>query len=1052
MNFLILEKRKMKKNILSILFIFVIISLAAAEAKKLVLLGESRTVDILTAKLSDRKDFELFERDQIKQMLREHQLSSYGLSPDIIVKYFSHVNLIVVISQVRKKKAAYPSRITIFNARNGYKLANTTLPPDPAKAAEKAVKIIDIANGKAAKASLLLSIGIIRNAGVPEKLKYRIAEIVFSLSQALVNSDKIQMLERDYLGAVLSERKLSGTTHNLKTSSRMINLEFLPGANTGQVDVVLRVTNPAGKVFFIKKYHAVQSLEKMIKDVCKVLKTTPAKTITSNKEEAKIYYNEFKSFFRLFSGCSNALPQNYALAEPLLHTMIALDPQNPRYRYEKIFYELCRIHDRKNMNSKQKLSVLRSYIKDANEFIDKFPDYKYSRYSGGFRNNRPNNVQPLCNFLCYFSDDDQEELTKLIVQIRKIDQRNKLGNSPYYLDDPVKINTIRDLNNYRETIRMKVSFMPENDAVKLVQRCYQSDLEIIRATEDFVKKHPHLAKRAKNNYYVYFPGNRCFWPRYRRKEALEVIKKILNEKLDTLREFYTSTGKQNTICKLNELEGIRDYLNSNGSKNAYKQALESVIKRAKLKNIKPRTLYFPLMSDIATMRGLPPSWTVNYNLKRPLQYIRERNKGGTPVNNAKDAVQLVQAFVQGIEPASSIIDNIDVVRKIAYLGICDNSVVRLIGSLTYYLYGCMGNKDQKRKILEMLNNNFAIEILKLPFKYTLDAIAHKGKVYLVQASKQRKLKLCEYDSKTGKISLMNIPDIALNDFQRYQKNFGQLHSSTISVSGNHIFIGGEKNMLVYDLKSKKSTLLKDLPGKYIATVTTYKDRIYYLCGTKNGFPRSPSLFSMHSCKFDGSERKTLFSSQRLNKEHELDHINSAVVSTFVALPDGNSLFAVSKMSRFGKIYCFNPKDESFVLISDPQKEHVVNLFDHGDFILGQEGRSFGESYFLMDKRKLQREYFFTQNIRDKRRSYEYRIPGYSSVRDAVRLFKKRYLVYGSGANGCGFLDLHDFEKSPMLLLDGINNMIYMDAFEKFIFTTRSKSLLYAVKLKKKAGK
>lgn len=1050
LELLILEKRKMKKNILSILFIFAVISLSAAKVKKLALLGESRTVDILTAKLSDRKDFELFERGQIEQILREHQLSSYALSPDIIVKYFSHVNLIVIISQAGKKKATYPSRITIFNAQNGYKLANTALPKASVEAAEKAVEIIDIANGKATKASLLLSIGIIRNAGVSDKLKYRIAEIVFSLSEALVNSDKIQMLERGYLGAVLNERKLSGTTHTLKTSNRMINLEFLPGNNLGQIDVVLRLCDPDGKVFFSKKYPAVQKTNKMIREICEILKTTPAKTISKNKEEAKRYFDEYKAFFKIHRGSCNRVPRYFEDMEPLLFAMIALAPQNPRYRYEKIFYDLCRIHGR--YDSKRKLNILYQFVKSANAFIDEYPDFKYPRYSGGFKRSSIHSTSPWGNIVEYFPMEKQAELAGLIAQMKKIAMRTKNGQSNYFHIDPETIKNPRDLYNYRETVRCQLQLCPENDALRMVRESYEADVKIITVTEAFAKKYPKLAVKAKKHYYdVFFPSSHHSWPRYRRKEALKELKKILNEKFDTLRKLYISTGKQRIIDNLNKLEGVHDYLNSDGSKGAYKQALEDVLKRAKLKKIHPGTFYFPLMSDIAEMRGLSRSWVINYNSKRPLQYLQEKKKS-REVTTPQKAVLLVQAYMNGLEPAKSIIDNIDIVRKIAYMGICNNGVVRMMGRLTGYLYRNMGNKTQRRKILEMLNNNFSIEIFKLPFKYTLDVIVHREKVYLLQATKRRKLRLCEYDSKSGKISQLNIAEIALNNFQRYQKNFGQLNSSTISISDNHIFIGGENNMLVYDLTSKKSTLLKDLPGKYIATVTTYKDRIYYLCGTKNGFPNSPSLFSMHSCKFDGSDRKTLFSSQRLNKEHELDRITSAVVSTFVVLPNGKSLFAVSKMNCFGKIYCFNPKDESFVLISDPKKEHIVNLFDHGNFILGQEGRNFGESYFLMDKRKLQREYFFTQNKRDKRRPYKYRIPGYHSVRDAVRLFEKRYLVYGSEANGCGFLDLHDLEHSPMLLLDGVNNMIYMDIVEKFIFTTRSKSLLYVVKLKREAGK
>jgi hypothetical protein len=146
------------KSCLLFTIIFFAVSLYATD--KLVLLGEKKTVDLLTSKLSANKQLELLDRTQIKKLLREHDLSSHGLTSDKIVKYFPHADLVAIIGQAGDKNNTYPTRITVFNAKNGYKLGNTVLPEKLEAAVEKAIGIIDKAQKKTAGRTLLLSFGV----------------------------------------------------------------------------------------------------------------------------------------------------------------------------------------------------------------------------------------------------------------------------------------------------------------------------------------------------------------------------------------------------------------------------------------------------------------------------------------------------------------------------------------------------------------------------------------------------------------------------------------------------------------------------------------------------------------------------------------------------------------------------------------------------------------------------------------------------------------------------------------------------------------------------
>ncbi len=211
---------------------------AADPPKKLAVVGDPFLSGLVTAELSRDGNFELMERAAVEKILREHALSGNALAFSRLASAFSHIDLFAVLEK---------NKIVVFNAKNGFRLADRTFPPDENPPLKTICEEIRRSSDKlTAVDPVFLAIVSVRDVGVPLRLKPKITETTVLFEQALIRCPKIQMLERARLYAVLDERRQTGRQFPLTPSGRLLSLEFEPGGEEGVVDLTVILEDLSG--------------------------------------------------------------------------------------------------------------------------------------------------------------------------------------------------------------------------------------------------------------------------------------------------------------------------------------------------------------------------------------------------------------------------------------------------------------------------------------------------------------------------------------------------------------------------------------------------------------------------------------------------------------------------------------------------------------------------------------------------------------------------------------------------------------------------------------
>jgi hypothetical protein len=143
------------------------------------------------------------------------------------------------------------------------------------------------------KNPVYMSIVSVRDVGVPRRYKPKIKDLTRTLEQELMKQANIQMLERSHLALVNKERELTEKRYNLKSSARLLTLEFEPGSEAQIVNVKLLVRNLKNDL--LNRIDAPDAF-KDISKACKMLSSAvngKAKVIVQSKAEAEQFYKEF---------------------------------------------------------------------------------------------------------------------------------------------------------------------------------------------------------------------------------------------------------------------------------------------------------------------------------------------------------------------------------------------------------------------------------------------------------------------------------------------------------------------------------------------------------------------------------------------------------------------------------------------------------------------------------------------------------------------------------------------------------------------------------------
>ena len=1000
-------------DLAALLFWSCALTLSAAPLK-VALIGENEPVALLTAELSGHGEVTLLERVEAEKILKEHNLmAAYGME---LCRHFPHADVIGVVS---------PGAVSFFNAKNAFRLGR--LPVDPLPAAEEIVRLLQ----KSADAdSILLSVGFVTLTDIPDRVRPAVGRIVLEIEQTLMNTDNIQLLERGNLSAILRERELSETAHALPPSLQIIRCDFAQGSRAEEIDLTLRLMDTSGKTVLEKSYRALENGLIPARDVAAFLKSSPVELPEYDRNrEAEQYLQEYYAAFRREGGRSaNPPPREFARLRPYVDAMYVLAPENPRYRYEKLYYELC-FAGNPWLNPRKRIEIIESFLDGARQLRREHPEFRFPGSDDGARGFCAHPVIPVNPVITLFqsnvqpTESEAQTLSRLCDEIRAMHMEIFLQFSRYALRDPAAIRNRDDLIRYQETIRTSLRFLPHFDAEKAATMAWQADRNELEAIADFMVGHPGESNCAVMPQ-LCFPLFVEIHGLHHKREAWEKVRTILNNELDQLDALGLRLRNARLNRRLSELHALKEFLNSRGTPEDLERCFTDLAEKAC-----SRPQPYPAAGHL-----LEAAATEYFRL----DFRQVRRLMSTIPNAVAGEQRRLTDRERGLLAISNMDRNVPVkyIQCLAFPGICENAVGNVLQSFGSRLYLDFA---ANREWLEELNGAFEIRAVPLPaqespqkrIEYGHAAVLHNGRLYLLYEDHSGRLRFFVLEPEAARIRELSAPDADAAAFLPKTGGKGHPALPAFAVFGESIFIGGRRTILIYSLSDGTWRKFSDLPGGTITGIHLQEDTIYYLCGgNTTGIYAAP--LSMHRCNLsDGNGRKTYFDGRTGTSLFGIP--GTGFSGGFFPVSGGRVLFTMTA-GNAGQVIAFTPAAERFELLHTHEgAEKVFSLRQNGNMLLGNDGPFFGCSFFRLDpaRPEAEPELIFTQNDED-RRKFRYRISGYWSIIHPAVLAEERYLAC-AGSYGNWFLDLAAPEQSPLLLLPGCISVFYQPEEKRFLY-------------------
>lgn len=995
-------------------------------AEKVVLIGEKTPVDQLTAALSSDPEIELLERLEIDAVLREHHLDA--LNGAVLQRLFPHADLIALLSA---------SHLELFHAKTGAKLLSRSL--DMRQAPRW---IAEAAKKRAAPDARILSIAFVDIIDVPSAERDRIAALLLELQERLVNAEKILLLERDHLSAIQEERTLTGEIHPILPSETQIRCEFRQGSDAREITLELRLISADGNELLDRVFPDLRTMEPIAAEICDALHTPSSEVPFSAEAEAKRYFDEYYALLRRSPNLNSNLPPHTRKMRRVITAMRVLDPENPRYRYEEIFFQLGE-YARFGLSWQERIAILNRFVRDAEAFLKRYPKWEFPKQKAGFTLHPTGLHSPIFNLFDYEqrvtpSPEEAAELNRLTDEIRAmhlmLDRKHSPGDR-------------ESISEQEGAIRYGIDLLPHFDAVKAMRLAWQADLDELALFRKHADKPGKFVRLGE----WYFPGPfmqaRGIW---NRRGAWECARELLNTRLPEMEEAMKALPASKYEAHLAELKFLREYLNSDGSPETFKRIFRARIRHAvEHLNFRPspRTSYGGLLETAARdYFGLRESELGGFIMECPWECLKEF---GHSLSREDRAIVAVQQSAD-----EELLQYAPEIRRLAYRGICRNDLgnsLQMLGSslhqrletdpLREIAYrtttGNLLHQHPDRLVWEAtlaeLNGAFAIRSIPLPGAgWEMGSLFADGKYYTLRQAHGNKAVLYQWDPSTGRAEKLLETELPVS----------RPHA-VLYLAGKRLWCGGRRWLGCFDLESRRWKLFTELPGEEIHALTVTNTRIFYLCGAcirGNSIP-----LSLHSCDPEGGDRRTIWDAR--SSRPELKTGATGEVSGFFPGRDGLLYFTVDDRKQ-ALLLALDPKTESIRRIRRfPSAAGYFLLRRSGDLLLGEDGTYFGSAFYTLpgDDPAAEPLRLLAQHASDKRAA-RCRIPGYHAIQHPAVLRKNRWLC-SAGDFGCWILDLENPEESPLLLLPEVSNVFYDEARDALYYPARRLPRIYEVKFK-----
>ncbi len=922
------------KRIWLLIFFLPLFSEAAV---RVAVIGDPQLTAEITALLSGDSGIELLERADAFLLKNELQLFT-GNPAEILQADFPHAELIALVR---------PEGLLIFNARNGFVLLHAGTAATPETIPGQVRELLRQADAKAARTdSALLALGAIRSTGLATPDRRRAAALVTRLLRQLANSDTIQLLERDWLGAVLDERELSGLRFPLPAAARVLELEFLPGAEPETIDLILLLTDTAGNELWRRRHSAIADATAPVQALCSQLHAVPGAELSDPAMEASRLCEEYHARKRLMQLPGNYTPPAWEELRPLVQAMLALEPDNLDYQRELILYEARNIY-RWDLTPEEVIRTFNRFLADVRKFYQDHPDYL-------LRDGKPllaelPGLSPaqLNDPIIYATP--KAERQQLYHDLRLLRQQENQQSAVCRRVTEANIETALDFSYYQMQFR-DISY-PDSyfSADEMMRENYAMQLKLYRVLRDLLRKSPEIGPQI--DWQPIFPGNNAPLenPMERRAAARE-LQTILNEDSE-IAALVREIDLPVVTSHYHALEAAREFLNSDHSRASLLRIVFALYEKQEQLGyvITPKGRNIFNIGFAVNLVAPSLYWQLSNS---PRNYLLQ--KRGADGDERAVIAALYSGRISRMLP--ELIRYAPQLQSLAYQKTYDEDTHRMWNRVAAYLAHSAKEEPESAAAWNALNSAWDIEAVPLPGECK-GATAADGRIYLLLAAdtpiynSPTTLAAFEYSDPATPLRQLPALWLAGETFRTARERY-----PSFSASGNYLLAGGDRVLVTFDRSSGSWNYLYGLPGNFIVSALFHNERIYYLTGGLAATLGGGTLCGMYSCRPDGSDRRIHFSGDRLYPELELDRIPQAKLSRLIPLPDGRLLFGIATYNAPLQLYTFDPETETFAKFLELPDGSDFSLRDQGDFVLGTIGIFDSRRYFRLDKHTLQPEW------------------------------------------------------------------------------------------------
>lgn len=1013
----------MKKNLLLVSILVLAMGLIAAdETLKLAVLGDPNPCDLLTAELSNDDSFELLDRSELEKVLREQSISSQNLTAGVLKKNFPHTDLFAVIQG---------KRLVVFNAKNGFRLWD-----GESDAPAKTLRYVKTKLG-AAK-TFYLSIVSVRDVGIPKRLRPKMEDFITRCEQLLVRHPSVQMLERSRLDAVGAERELTGITHTLAPSARLLTFEFEPGSEGDKINVKIllhtldrRVIGRVTVEDCLGNYRADVAIDELWR------KLSPQTSTASNKAEAAAFWKEYQT---LRASAEKDSPRCNAL----LAAVLALDYHTPEYRAEELLSEgrrLCQVPWEKRPPEWEK--QLARYLRFREEFPTWWKNGVFVNPTadfllGGHFSNIPPSTELRALKRCGLLDHAESILTRVRAQTRK--EQMAMIRCPA----PEKIASYKDLELFF------ISMNPSPPYLKMkpyLTDRLQGALQFLTVAEQYLAKHPEDRARMENRlaqfgWAIINVSAACFLD----DDRAGIIREHLHAPAAT-QYLALAEGSCMEIIRKDAafLRLMRTLSESEGDPKVVAAQLSLFF--TELDRKFPGSLD---LQDKPTHHGNTGETAFDFCMA---DYCRFLTDGKTSYKKEKESWRKthgkLNSWVQ-FEAAANradpnkLLDFLPIMRKYNYERITMNRIANLYAGIAERLFQQNGSflNSAAETLFTEANSAFVIQSKlysqllandKLQF---LEGAAQSGEE-LALLFRPYLLAFLRADGSVSKLFPTPLETFAgCDDVLRHSP-------APIAFDGKFVALAEKNGTLhLFDRKQEKWITVPEFAPSSVISLAIHSDRIWALCGSAS--VANKEFFALVSCRLDGANKAIHFSTARADQRNELDSLTK-IWKVNSLIPHGDSLlFTVSTDKAM--IYRFTPANNQFEpVVKFPFTGHLI------DRLWSQNGKiycftfSHGERIYEINPQTKTASLLFNQSAA----RYKFDSPDDKSVviKGGWQMqapFRYQDGMLYSAHYTPGAINLADPKQSPLLLLppcayvfECSGKMIFLSRQQLFTLNLRS---------------